>query len=90
VPTHALEEIAATTADFASRTHATPSKTSAQGVEALRGGGGGANSGARDRRISVERVAEMWGAGAAGVAVIRAILSATDVAAATRALRTYG
>ena len=89
VSTHSAAEVAAATADFAffGPVYATPSKASAQGVAPLRAAvvvgripvlaiGG----------VTVERVAEVRRAGAAGVAVIRAILAAPDPAAATRAL----
>jgi thiamine-phosphate pyrophosphorylase len=89
VSTHSAAEVAATTADFAffGPVYATPSKTSAQGIEPLRA------AAAASRipvlaigGVTVERVAEVRAAGAAGIAVIRAILAAPDPAAATRAL----
>jgi thiamine-phosphate pyrophosphorylase len=92
VSTHAPAEVAATTADFAffGPVHATPSKlaygaphgagplreaVAASPVPVLAIGG-----------ITCERVGAARAAGAAGVAVIRAILAAADPAAATRAL----
>lgn len=92
VSTHAPAEVAATAADFAvfGPVYATPSKATfgaPQGVAALRE----ATATARVPvlaigGVSAERVTQIRGAGAAGVAVIRAILGADDAALATRGL----
>jgi len=92
VSTHAPAELAATAADFAvfGPVYATPSKAvfgPPQGVAALRE----ATAAARVPVLAIggvtaERVKEIRGAGAAGVAVIRAILGADDAALATRGL----
>jgi thiamine-phosphate pyrophosphorylase len=92
VSTHAPAEVAATTADFAvfGPVYATPSKAAfgpPQGVPALRQ----ATAAARVPvlaigGVSAARVPEIRGAGAAGAAVIRAVLAADDVALATREL----
>jgi thiamine-phosphate pyrophosphorylase len=92
VSTHAVTEVAAATADFAffGPVHATPSKAAfgpPQGVPRLRE----AVATARVPvlaigGITLPHIPELRGAGAAGVAVIRAILSADDPGSATRAL----
>lgn len=92
ISTHAAAEVAAATADFAffGPVHATPSKTSfgpPQGTARLRD----AVAGARIPVLAIGGVTaagvpELRTAGAYGVAVIRAILSAGDPGAATRRL----
>ena len=92
VSTHTVPEVAAATADFAffGPVHATPSKAAfgpPQGVPRLRE----AVATARVPVLAIGgitrlHIPEVRGAGAAGVAVIRAILSADDPGGATRAL----
>src|SRR5262249_2641628 len=92
VSTHAAAEVAAATADFAffGPVHETPSKSSfgpPQGTGRLRD----AVAAARVPVLAIggvtaARVSELRTAGASGVAVIRAILSAGDPGAATREL----
>ena len=93
VSTHAPEEVAAGARDgadyaFFGPVWPTPSKDAAQGPEQLR-----AAVGAAGRLpvlgiggVTAATVPAALGAGAAGVAVIRAILAADDPATATRAL----
>ena len=92
VSTHAVPEVAAATADFAffGPVHATPSKAAfgpPQGVARLRE----AVAVARIPVLAIggitrPHIPDLRAAGAAGVAVIRAILSADDPGSATRAL----
>jgi len=92
VSTHAVDEAAATTADFAvfGPVYATPSKAAfgpPQGLDRLRA----ATAASRVPVLAIggvtaARVPEVRAAGAAGVAVIRDVLEAPDPAAATRAL----
>ena len=92
VSTHAVPEVAAATADFAffGPVHATPSKAAfrpPQGVARLRE----AVAVARIPVLAIggitrPHISDLRAAGAAGVAVIRAILSADDPGSATRAL----
>ena len=92
VSTHAVPEVAAATADFAffGPVHATPSKAAfgpPQGVARLRE----AVAVARIPVLAIGGITrphlpDLRAAGAAGVAVIRAILSADDPGSATRAL----
>ena len=92
VSTHAVWEVAAATADFAffGPVHATPSKAAfgpPQGVARLRE----AVAVARIPVLAIGgitrvQIPDLLAAGAAGVAVIRAILSADDPGSATRAL----
>ncbi len=87
--THSAEEVATTTADFAffGPLYATPAKASSQGVGALRAAVAAARAPVLAiGGVTIDRVSETRAAGAAGVAVIRAILAASDPAAATRAL----
>ena len=92
VSTHAVPEVAAATADFAffGPVHATPSKAAfrpPQGVARLRE----AVAVARIPVLAIggitrPHIPDLRAAGAGGVAVIRAILSADDPGSATRAL----
>jgi thiamine-phosphate pyrophosphorylase len=92
VSTHAVREVATVTADFAffGPVHATPSKAAfgpPQGVARFRE----AIAAARIPVIAIGgitrvHIPDLLAAGAAGVAVIRAILSAEDPGRATRAL----
>ena len=92
VSTHAPAEVAATTADFAffGPVYVTPSKAAygpPQGVESLRKAAAGASVPMLAiGGVTAASVAELRAAGAAGVAVIRAILAADDPARATREL----
>jgi thiamine-phosphate pyrophosphorylase len=87
VSTHAPGE-AAEAADFVffGPVYATPAKSGAQGVDRLREAVAAASLPVLAiGGVTVERVAEVLTTGAAGVAVIRAILAAPDPGAATRA-----
>jgi len=92
VSTHAPAEVAATTADFAffGPVYATPSKVAygpPQGVALLREAVTGASVPVLAiGGVTAARVPELRTAGAAGVAVIRAVLAADDPARATREL----